>query len=571
MKIERKTIFRLMLLLPFLIGTYALKAQSDHTGKSAPTSTYAITNASIVQSPGNVIEGGTIVVKNGLIAAVGKDVSIPDDAQVIDGTGMYVYPGFIDGMSNVGAKRPKAMERPKGLFTPSPPNDYAGITPERHVIDQVDVGSSTIDNMRKAGFTMAHSVPYGRMLPGSGAIIFLADKKNADDLILAENVSMFSQFVGAPGAYPGNILGIMATWRNIYRNAEYSMQHTMMYSEDPSGLERPNRDRTLEAFYPVVAGEKTVFFNVKNMLDVRRALRLQKDLGFTIGLANIKQGWDLADELKQNGAKVFLSMDLPDEPKESKDEDRSEEIKQLEARKMDFYKKYAAQAATYQAAGVQFGFSTMGTKGNKVKAHLMTMIENGLSEDDALAALTTNPASLLGISKVAGTAEVGKFGNLVVTTGPYFEKKSQVRYVFVDGEKYDYKIKEAKKKDDENEGEATEESADKESNDAVVGTWNYSLITPQGDQSGDMVIKKTGEGYTGTLTSDDGSPDTVMNNVSFREGTLAFDFDIDAGGQMLNIVVTGTVDGKSYEATASASFGGQSFEMEWTATKGDGH
>jgi Amidohydrolase family len=564
MKIERKIIFRLMLILPFLFGTLAINAQSDHTGKSAATRTYAITNASIVQSPGSVMEGGTIVVKNGLISAVGKNVSIPDDAQVLDGTGMYVYAGFIDGMSNVGTKRPKSMERPSNLFTPDPPNDYAGITPERHVVDQIDVASSTIGDMRKAGFTIAHTVPYGRMLPGSGALIFLADRDHPDDIILAENVAMFSQFVGAPGAYPGNILGIMAKWRNIYTNADYSMKHTMMYSENPSGLERPNRDRTLEAFFPVVAGQKPVYFNVQNMLDVRRALRLQNDLGFNIAVANVKQGWELADELKQKGAKVYLSMDLPDEPKPSKSEDKTEEVKQLEARKMEFYKKYVSQAATYQAAGVQFGFSTMGTRGNKVKTHMMTMIENGLSADDALAALTTSPASLLGIDKVAGTAEVGKLGNLVVTTGPYFEKKSQVKYVFVDGDKYDYEIKEDKKKD----GKATDDASAETSNDPIVGTWTWTMTTPGGDQEGKMIIKLEDGKYTGLLTSDDGSPDNDLENVNFREGTLSFEFAIDAGGQSAEVVVTGSISGSNYEASASvAAF---NVTLEFSASKDDG-
>jgi hypothetical protein len=565
MKIERKRIFRLMLILPFLFGTLAVNAQSDYTGKSAATRTYAITNASIVQSPGAVMEGGTIIVKNGLISAVGKNVSIPDDAEVLDGTGMYVYAGFIDGMSNVGTKRPKAMPRPSNLFTPDPPNDYAGITPEIHVVDQIDISSSTISDMRKAGFTIAHTVPYGRMLPGSGALIFLADKDHPDDLILAENVAMFSQFVGAPGAYPGNILGIMAKWRNLYRNADNAMKHTIMYSENPSGLERPNRDRTLEAFFPVVAGEKPVFFNVQNMLDVRRAMRLQKDLGFKIAVANVKQGWEMAEELKQNGATVFLSMDLPDEPKESKSEDKTEEVKQLEARKMDFYKKYVSQAATYQAAGVPFGFSTMGTRGNKVKTNMMTMIENGLSADDALAALTTGPASLLGIDKVAGTAEVGKLGNLVVTTGPYFEKKSQVKYVFVDGDKYDYEIKEAKKKGDE----AVDEPAADTSNEPLLGSWSYNFTTPQGDQGGKMIIKKAGALYTGVMTSDDGSPDTDMEDISFRDGTLSFSFSVDGGGQNIEILVSGTVSGKNYDAQASVEAFNVSFDL--TATKDDGN
>ena len=87
-----------------------------------------------------------------------------------------------------------------------------------------------------------------------------------------------------------------------------------------------------------------------------------------------------------------------------------------------------------------------------MKANLMTMIENGLSEDAALAALTTNPAQLLGIDKMAGTIEAGKMGNVLVSTAPYFTKKSQFKYVFVDGDKYEYEVKDDKKKGDKEEG-----------------------------------------------------------------------------------------------------------------------
>ena len=171
----RKITFRLFLLLAFLMVSISSQAQSDPTGESAVTSTYAITNATIVPSPGVKIEGGTIIISDGLITEVGTNVSIPSNAEVIDGTDHYIYAGFIDGMSNTGATRPEAIERPDDIFTPDPPNDYAGITPEISVVDQLDVEESKIASMRKLGFTISHTVPFGRMLPGKGSLILLKD------------------------------------------------------------------------------------------------------------------------------------------------------------------------------------------------------------------------------------------------------------------------------------------------------------------------------------------------------------------------------------------------------------
>lgn len=564
MKLLLKKTFRSVFLLLLSVTTLGLQAQSDPTGESAVTRTYAITNATVVTAPGKELKESTIVIKDGLIQAVGSNINIPADAQVIDAAGMYVYAAFIDGLSNTGAKRPKAMERPSNLFTPDPPNDYAGITPENSITSQLDISSSGIGSMRKSGFAISHTVPYGRMLPGSGSLILLADVDHMDEMILSKDVVLYSQFSGAPGAYPNNILGIMAKWRNLYRNAINHKSHSDMYASNPSGLPRPSADRVSQAFFPVITKEKAVMFDVSSMLDVRRAMRLQNDLGFNLIVAGVEQSWMIIDDLKSTGTPIFLGLDLPDEPKEIKGEDKSEEVKALEARRVEFYKQHVSQAAELEKAGITFGFSTKGSRANKVKGNIMIMIENGLSENTALAALTTNPASMLGIDKISGTVEAGKIANLMVSTAPYFTKDSQVKMMFVDGDKYEYEIKEKKAKK-EKDGEATEEAAASTGSDPILGSWSFSFTTPGGDQAGKMIIKKEEGAYTGVLTSDDGSPDNDMNDISFRDGTLSFSFAIDAGGQSVDIVVEGTVEGKNYTAEASVAAFNVSFEL--TATK----
>jgi len=565
MKSLRMLRLHLVLLLSFTVLQTSLLAQSDPTGTSAVTSTYAITNATVITMPGSEMKDATVVVKNGLIMGVGNNVSIPDDAEVIDGTGLYVYPAFIDGMSNTGAKRPESLPRPRNLFTPDPPNDYAGITPENSVISQIDIASSSITNMRKVGFAISHSVPYGRMLPGSGSLLLLNAATHMDDIILAKDVALYAQWVGAPGAYPGNILGIMAKWRTLYRNAENHKKHTELYAQNPAGLPRPVNDRVSLAFHPVIGKTKPVMFDVSSMLDVRRAMRLQNDLGFDLIVSGVKQAWDLVDELKATGTPIFLSLDLPDKPKDAKGDDVSDEVKALEARRMEFYNTYVEQAAVLQAAGIKFGFSIRGTSASKVKKNVMTLIENGLSESDALAALTTNPASMLGIDQVAGSIENGKMANLMVSTAPYFTKDSQIKMMFVDGTRHDYEVKEKKAKKDTDTAEAEETPAT--GGDVLVGTWSYELVTPGEPQGGKMIIKKEDGKYSGVLTSNDGSPDNDMNNINFRDGQLTFDFDIDAGGQSVTVVVEGSISGTEYDAEASVSVGGQNFELGFTASK----
>lgn len=556
MKLQlRKITFRLFLLLPLLVFAVAVQAQSDPTGKSPATRTYAITNATIVQAPGKVMEGATIIFNNGLISSVGTNVSIPDNAEVIDGTDLFVYPGFIDGMSYTGAVQPKALPRPDNLFTPDPPNDYAGITPENHVIDQISVSENSINDMRKNGFTISHSVPYGRMLPGSGALITLIDAENRDDLVMYSDVSMFTQFLGAPGAYPGNTLGIMAKWRNLYRNAVNSKQHATMYASNAAGMPRPTRDRTLEAFYPVVSSDKPVFYNASSLLEAQRAMRLQKELGFALTLGNLKEGWDLAPIIKETGTKVFLSLDLPKEPKAAKEKDKTDEVKHLEDRRMEFYKKYVTQPVVMEKAGIKFGFSTMGTTGSKVKDNLLTLIEHGLSEDATLAALTINAAQLLNIDHITGTLDAGKLANAVISTGPIFNKESFIKYMFVDGDKYEYDKKEKK-------------SSSAEGSKAIIGNWTYTVTSPEGVQTGTMTIRENGGALAGTISGMRGGPDSDMKNLTFMDGSMSFDFSFDAGGQSIEIVVVGTVTGNEYDAEASiAAF---SISFPFTAIKDEG-
>ncbi|WP_420386497.1 amidohydrolase family protein [Roseivirga sp.] len=560
MKSLRKLSLHAVLLLSLSVITLSSWAQSDPTGESPVTRTYALTNATVITKPGTELKETTVIIKDGLIQSVGKNASIPADAQVIDASELYIYAAFIDGMSNTGAKRPENPERPQNLFTPDPPNFYAGITPENSVIEQLDIESSSISSLREAGFAISNAVPYGRMLPGSSALILLKDGNHPDDIIMKRDVALFAQWVGAPGAYPGNILGMMAKWRNLYRNAVQDKRHAELYAQNPAGMSRPANDRVSQAFFPVISQQKPVMFNVDGVLDVRRAMRLRDDLGFPLMVANVEQAWEIIDELKSTNTPIFLSLDVPDEPKASDKDDKSDELQAMEDRRMEFYKIHVGQAAKLAEAGVNFGFAVGNVRSNSIMKNIQTYVDNGLSTDAALAALTTNPASILGISEVTGTIEPGKIANVMVTTAPIFTKDSKVKMMFVDGDKFEYEIKAAR--GNRGGGDAGPAAT---SNDPIVGTWSYVLETPQGEQGGKMIIRRENGAYSGTLTSEDGSPDNDMNNINFRDGELAFDFTVDAGGQSVEIVVVGTVSGKTYDAQASvAAF---NVNIAFTATK----
>lgn len=552
-----------------------LFAQDDK--ELAPVSrTYAITNVNIVQAPGRKIDMGTVVLKDGLIISVGKSVSIPADAIIIKADSMYVYAGFIDGLSRTGVTKPKEesqgggqQQRPKDPGNPKP--EEAGITPQLDVRTTLNPADKSVEELRNIGFTAAHVVPYGGMMPGNGAIILLGGK-NADGMVLVNKSSFYSELTPAQRVYPGTVMGVMAKYRELYRQAALSRSYENVYAANRSGIQRPATDRVLESLYPVVDKRQPVLFKAEKVTDAQRVLTLQSDLGFTLWLAELKEGWDIVNKVKASSAKVFLSLDLPEDKKDDKkesegdtkkdDKDSKKEEKKndksktaadlekaaLEKRKADFVAKYVGQASTYQKAGVKFGFSTINVKASNIQPNLRRMIAAGLSEDAALASLTTAPAELLGLSDRLGTVDNGKMANLVISDKPYFDEKSKVRYVFVEGNLYKLEVKEAKK-------------GDPNAKVDIAGEWEMATETPQGKNEGTLAIKKDGSSFTGTVSGGRLPQPVDLEEISLDGNALSFKYTVNFGGQNITVTVDATVEGDTFKGTASiAGFG--SFPVE---------
>ncbi|WP_185152754.1 amidohydrolase family protein [Fulvivirga aurantia] len=556
---------RQKLMLLFLMGVFPFSIYGQDDKVAEVTSTYAITNVNIIQAPGRKIDLGTVLIEDGIIKAVGKSVTIPASAKVIKADSMYLYAGFIDGLSQVAVEKPKDKEREDVKDPGNPPNELAGIQPERNVRDFLKADDKSVDDWRKMGFTAAHVVPDGRMLPGSDGPILLTGT-NPDEMIYSNQVSLFSQLRGAPGVYPNTVIGVMAKYRDLYRNAENAKSYKQRYDQDGVGMERPNSDRILEAFYPVIDKSIPVAFKAESVLDVQRVLTLKNDLGFNLILGEVKQGWDITDKIKAANAKVFLSLDLP-EWEEKKDTVANDSVKaepktlsgaekeqeRLEKRKEEMIMKYYEQPALFRDQGITFGFSTLEAKSGDIKSNINKLVEKGLNEDVALAALTTSPAQLLGLSKTMGTIDQGKLANLFISDKPYFEKESNVKMVFVDGKLYEYENKPKKKKNGD------EEDVDPK------GDWTYSTETPQGNGSGTVKFEGGPGNYSGQLTSSFSSDTNTLSDITVDGSQVSFSFTIAVGGDALNVSVSITVDGDTFEGTMTAgSYGSFPIEGERT-------
>lgn len=507
---------------------------------------YAIENARVVQAPGRILEGANVIIRDGLIVTVGKGANIPVNAQLIKGDSLVVYAGFIDGLSHAGLEEPKREDRPDVDDPGNPSYEIAGITPYTDVRQLLKPSDNSISSLRNLGFTVTHTVPYGKMLPGTGAIILLGGAQD-ETMVMRENASLYSQLEGARGVYPNTLIGVMAKYRDLYTNAKNAKNDSRRYASVGTGMNRPASDRVMEAFYPVIDGTMPVAFHAESILDVHRVLALKDELGFNVILAGVKQTWDLTDLLKSRNVPIFVSLDLPEWKEEKMDStltgDEAKEYEGLYNRKQDILKKYYGQAASLSNAAVTFGFTTEGMKTGEFHDKLLKMKEQGATEDQLLAALTTSPASLFGLSKVMGTVDAGKMANLVVVDKNYFEKDANVRFVFVEGTKYEMEEKSKSKKKDGESGDIN-----------PVGKWTFSADPQTGElATGTITISEDSGAYTGTMRYDQGGSSYDLSAVTFDSNVLTFSVLITDGGQQIPFDGRVEMDSNSFEGTVTSA------------------
>jgi imidazolonepropionase-like amidohydrolase len=558
--------------LSSVVNAQAQQPQPEERELAPVSRTFAILNANITQAPGRKIEKGTVVIKDGIITAVGTNVKYPPESIIIKGDSLFVYAGFIDGLSRTGVIKPKEdpnqnKERPKDPGNPQP--ETAGITPQNDVRSTLGPAEKTIEELRAAGFTTALVAPYGGMLPGTASIILLKGK-TPDEMTLAGKFAMYSELAPAQRVYPNTVIGVMAKWRELYKQASQARNYESMYASNRTGLARPASDRILEAFYPVIEKRMPVIFEADRYLDIQKILTLQSEFGYSLFVADVKEGWDAIPKLKSSGAKVFLSLDLPDDKKtegekkegDKKDEKKAEPKKEekteptltpaekeaLEKRKAESVEQYVAQATTFQKAGVTFGFSALTVKTTDITKNLRRIIKAGLTEDQALAALTTSPAQLLGLSDRMGTIDNGKIANLVISDKPFFHEKARIRYVFVEGTMFKYDPKEP----------AKSESA---AGMNVTGTWTVTTQTNDGTTEDKVTFQKEGNKISGSITGARFTQAVSLESVEVTGNKLKYSYTTQAEGQSIKVDVDVTIEGDTFKGTATGGRFG-SFAVE---------
>jgi imidazolonepropionase-like amidohydrolase len=413
---------------------------------AVPPGAVAIHNARVIPVSGPAIAKGTVVLRNGLIEAVGADVTVPADAWVIEGEGLTVYPGLIDALSTFGLPdaAPPApgtgtrAAAPQPAATPAQPANPPAHGPEDRpfttswlkAADLVKPSDRRLESVRAEGFTTAVTFPNHGIFAGQGAIVDLAGETSGA-MVVAEGAGQDVTFTTTPGfggGFPNSLMGVLAYIRQVYLDADHYRQAKQYYAAHSRGTPRPEFDRALEG----VLESSRVLLPATRRVDVDRLLRFANELRVEALLYGLPEGYRSADLLKNAAATALVSLKWPEKAKDS-DPEEPDSIRVLEVRD-----HAPSTPAVLARSGVRFALYSGGIdrRADLFKA-VKRAIDAGLTPEDALKAMTLTPAEIYGVADRLGSIEKGKIANLVVTKGDLFVDKTEVKYVFVDGVKFE--------------------------------------------------------------------------------------------------------------------------------------
>lgn len=516
--------------------------------------TYAITNAKIVTVSGATIEKGTIVVRDGLIESVGTDVRVPADARLIDGSGLTIYPGFIDAMTSLGIPAPTAPARPGGQgggfqapAAPTTNSNYPnGLQPETMVFDQLRAGDAQFEMVRGAGFTTALTAPRDGLFNGQSAVINLAGT-NVSEMVVKSPVAQHFTFRTVPGTYPGSLLGTFSAFRQMLLDAQRLQEWQKKYAENPRGMKRPDADRSLEALFPVINGTMPIVFNANLEKEIVRALDLAKEFKLNAIISGGQEAWKVAPRLKAQNVAVLLSLNFPRRTTQGSPDADPEDLKTLK-----FRAEAPKGAAILAQNGVRFAFQSGGIASpGDFFTNAAKTVEGGLSADAALRAMTLGAAQILGVDNRLGSIEAGKIANLTVVRGDILGKEKTVTHVFVDGRLFEQKER-PRMPGPRGPGGPTPVAA------SISGSYNIIIEVPGQSLPATLNFTQQGSELSGNLSVNGLGTTPIRNGRASADG-FSFVTTVLYGGTQMELSVTGKVAGNQISGTVDTSQGAAPF------------
>jgi imidazolonepropionase-like amidohydrolase len=380
---------------------------------AAMAQTIAVVNGRIVPVTTPPIPKGTLLIRDGRIAAIGARVQIPKGTRQIDAAGLSVYPGWIDGFSSLGLAEVPAISATVDL------SERGDFNPAAEAWVAVNPNSDMIRVARANGVTTAAVAPRGGRIAGAASVLNLSGAFPREMAVLKQAglvLQLPSLYEPEPGAPPGETLAARkkrgaAQLTEMRRYLDEARAYSEMRARGGAAS-----DTRMEAMLPYVRGERPVVAVANDFRDIRQAVAFAGEYRLKLLLAGAADAWKVVDLLKANNVGVLYSG-----------------VHALPGRDESYDAAFSTPEAL-RKAGVRFALiSRSAPTAYELPWQAATATGFGLPEEDALKALTIWPAQLLGVDKELGSLEVGKIANVFISRGDPLDTRSEVRHVLIGG------------------------------------------------------------------------------------------------------------------------------------------
>ena len=462
---------------------------------------HAITNVRLVVKPGEVIDDAILVVRDGSIEAAGADIEIPADARIQDAGGKTAYAGFFDAYSEIDAP---AVSRSKGS-----PHWNRLVTPQASAVEGYSPSERTNENLRSQGFVTRLVAPDSGVIKGTSGIVTTGDAEG-DRAILARTVAQHLRLTAPRGRgeddYPNSPMGAVALARQSMLDARWHRDAWKLFDAGES-VPRPEQNDALAALRPVLDGDLPVIADAIDEQYFLRADAFAREFDLKLIARSEGHEYRRLDAIVAAKRPVIVALDFPKPP----DVATAAEALDVSLERLMHWDLAPENPGRLSNAGVTILLTAHGLeKPSDFWKALRKAIRRGLDKRAALAALTTTPAEIFGMSRY-GTLEPGKAASFVLVDGdPFVSDKATIAEVWVEGRRYEI---------------------DKKRPADLRGEWTVTIPSAGGDvqQAGAPTtsLRLTGKAdkLKGTFRREDAQSE--LTGLAVRDGRFTARFDAD--------------------------------------------
>lgn len=422
---------KILLALALVFSTTILFAQQTYPVNGSfdiRPGQYAFINANIVVNANQTISNGVLLIKNQVIQSVGTGTVIPKGYVVVDLKGKYIYPSLIDAFTSYGV--PEAQRSAGGfgggrqsIFTSTKKGAYnwnEAIRPETEVKNIFAIDTKKADDMRKAGFGSVNVINRDGIARGTSAAVTLNDLGEHLVMLKDQTAANYSFNKGtSANDYPTSLMGSIALLRQTYYDAAWYKNQKDEYN---ISLDEFNKQQGLPQI-----------FEADGWQNVLRADKIAKEFDKQYIIKSAGDEYQRIDAVKATGASLIIPINFT----KAYDVEDPAEARNVSLGQMKAWELAPSNPAVLEKAGINFALTTSGLESTKeFWTNIRTAIDNGLTEKQALLALTETPAKMLGIANKVGSLEKGKIANFLITSDNLFKSNTIIYENWVQGNRF---------------------------------------------------------------------------------------------------------------------------------------